>query len=103
MLTCLSWLARGRVWGISLALAGCSPHRGTNPPKVVPRPSAPAANDEAVGYMLTLINRDRGAAGLSAVELDPVASIGAERHARDMAAHGFTAHWGSDGSVPEQR
>jgi hypothetical protein len=25
------------------------------------------------------------------------------RHARDMAQHGFTAHWGSDGSVPEQR
>lgn len=59
--------------------------------------------DEAVGYMLTLINRDREAHGLSAVELDPIASIGATRHARDMAAHGFTAHWGSDGSVPEQR
>ncbi len=53
--------------------------------------------------MLTLINRDRAAAGLSAVELDPTASIGATRHARDMAKHGFTAHWGSDGSVPEQR
>jgi len=53
--------------------------------------------------MLTLINRDRAVAGLSAVELDPTASIGAIRHARDMAQHGFTAHWGSDGSVPEQR
>jgi hypothetical protein len=53
--------------------------------------------------MLTLINRDREAHGLPAVELDPIASRGAERHARDMAAHGFTAHWGSDGSVPEQR
>jgi hypothetical protein len=58
---------------------------------------------EATSYMLTLINRDRKAEGLSAVELDSVASIGAERHARDMAGHGFTAHWGSDGSVPEQR
>jgi hypothetical protein len=53
--------------------------------------------------MLTLINRDRKAEGLSEVELDPVASVGALRHARDMAKHGFTAHWGSDGSVPEQR
>jgi Cysteine-rich secretory protein family len=53
--------------------------------------------------VLTLINRDRAAAGLTAVELDPTASVGATRHARDMAQHGFTAHWGSDGSVPEQR
>jgi Cysteine-rich secretory protein family len=53
--------------------------------------------------MLTLINRDRKAEGLTEVELDPVASQGARRHARDMAAHGFTAHWGGDGSVPEER
>jgi hypothetical protein len=53
--------------------------------------------------MLTLINRDREAAGLEPVGLDPVAAIGAERHARDMAEHGYTAHWGTDGSVPEQR
>ena len=53
--------------------------------------------------MLTLINRDRAAHGLSPVEIDPIASAGATRHARDMAAHGFTAHWGTDGSVPEQR
>jgi uncharacterized protein YkwD len=67
------------------------------------RLAAPAAVDEATGYMLTLINRDRAAEGLSPVELDAVASVGALRHARDMAQHGFTAHWGSDGSVPEQR
>lgn len=85
-----------------VTLSACSPGAG-NPPKPVPRPSAPAAVDEAIQYMLTLINRDREAHGLNAVELDPIASKGAERQARDMAAHGFTAHWGSDGSVPEQR
>jgi uncharacterized protein YkwD len=69
----------------------------------VARPSTPAAIDEAVAYMLTLINRDRQAHGLNPVELDPIASKGGERHARDMAAHGFTAHWGTEGSVPEQR
>jgi uncharacterized protein YkwD len=83
-------------------LGACSPGPG-RAPQAVPRPSAPAAVDEAIQYMLTLINRDREAHGLAAVELDPIASRGAERHARDMAAHGFTAHWGSDGSVPEQR
>ena len=53
--------------------------------------------------MLDLINRDREAEGLRPVELDEVATSSAQRHAEDMAAHGFTAHWGSDGSVPEQR
>ncbi len=87
-----------------LALAACSPHApGSSSPPVTVRPSGPAAMDESTGYMLTLINRDRQAAGLDPVELDPIASIGAQRHARDMARHGFTAHWGTDGSVPEQR
>jgi uncharacterized protein YkwD len=84
------------------ALPGCSSKSG-GAPADVPRPTAPAAADEAVGYMLTLINRDRQAEGLNPVELDAVAARGAERHARDMARHGFTAHWGTDGSVPEQR
>jgi hypothetical protein len=53
--------------------------------------------------MLTLINRDRKEHGLEPVEHDPVASLAAQRHADDMAKHGFTAHWGTDGSVPEQR
>jgi uncharacterized protein YkwD len=81
---------------------GCGPaQRGDAEP--VQRPSAPAAADEAIEFMLSLINRDRAAHGLQAVKLDDVASIGAERHARDMAKYGFTAHWGTDGSVPEQR
>jgi hypothetical protein len=53
--------------------------------------------------VLSLINRDRAAHDLKPVELDDVAGVGALRHARDMAKHGFTAHWGTDGSVPEQR
>lgn len=53
--------------------------------------------------MLSLINRDRSQFGLDALEVDATASAAALRHARDMARHGFTAHWGTDGSVPEQR
>lgn len=91
-------------WLTAFALLGCSSSPATSgAPAVVARPSAPAAMDEATAYMLTLINRDRQAAGLEPVTLDPIASRGAERHARDMASHGFTAHWGTDGSVPEQR
>ncbi|HEY6077979.1 MAG TPA: CAP domain-containing protein [Polyangiaceae bacterium] len=91
------------LFALVLPIVACGPaqHGGAGEP--VSRPSAPAGNAEAVSYMLSLINRDRAAQGLDAVELDDVASSGAERHARDMAKHGFTAHWGSDGSVPEQR
>ena len=89
---------------VSLLGAGaCAPAASSGSAAPAPRPTAPAAVDEAIAYMLSLINRDRAAHGLTAVELDPIASKGAERQARDMAAHGFTAHWGTDGSVPEQR
>ena len=88
---------------LGLAMLNCGAGHAVSGAKPVPRPSAPAASDEAKGYMLTLINRDRDAAGLEPVALDSISSIGAERHARDMAKHGFTAHWGTDGSVPEQR
>jgi uncharacterized protein YkwD len=88
------------ILGVAL---GCSPRMENAPLAVTPRAAAPAAPDEASSYVLSLINSDRQAAGLTPVELDPIASASAERHARDMAQHGFTAHWGSDGSVPEQR
>lgn len=54
--------------------------------------------------MLALINRDRASQGLGPVELDEGAPTRAgQRHAEDMARLGFLGHWGSDGSVPEQR
>lgn len=87
-----------------LLLTGCGSHGASSKAfKPAPRPDAPAALDEASQYMLTLINRDRQQHGLEPVEHDPIASIGAQRHTDDMAKHGYTAHWGSDGSVPEQR
>ena len=54
-------------------------------------------------FVLGLINRDRAKAGLKPVTMDDAASKAGLRHARDMAAKGFTGHIGTDGSVPEQR
>jgi Cysteine-rich secretory protein family len=54
-------------------------------------------------YVLDLVNADRRAQGLLPVERDTVAERAAQEHADDMAHLGFTAHWGSDGSVPEER
>ena len=69
--------------------------------------AAPAAKAldyaQAQRFVLSLINRDRAKTGLSKVVLDEPASNAGLRHARDMAANGFTGHVGSDGSVPEQR
>jgi Cysteine-rich secretory protein family len=54
--------------------------------------------------MVELINRDRASQGLAPVVLDsgPAAQAG-QAHAEDMARHGYLGHWGTDGSVPEQR
>ena len=70
----------------------------------VERPSKLLTVPEARRYMLALINRDRQSQGLPPVELDEGAPTRAgQRHAEDMARLGFLGHWGSDGSVPEQR
>jgi hypothetical protein len=59
---------------------------------------------QARRYMVQLINRDRASEGLAPVELDdgPATRAG-QAHADDMAKNGYLGHWGSDGSVPEQR
>lgn len=59
---------------------------------------------EARAYMVELINRDRASLKVAPVTLDtghPTAS--GQRHADDMAHLGYLGHWGTDGSVPEQR
>jgi uncharacterized protein YkwD len=59
---------------------------------------------EARRYMLKLINRDRASQGLGPVVLEEgPAQRGGQGHAEDMAKNGYLGHWGTDGSVPEQR
>jgi uncharacterized protein YkwD len=79
---------------------GCGQKRGGTPP---PRPTGPLGIDAARAYMLALVNADREREGLAPVEVDDVATRAAQRHADDMVRNGYRAHWGTDGSVPEQR
>ncbi len=72
-------------------------------PAELPKATGPMQLDDARAYVLALVNRDRADAGLDPVERDEVAERAGQRHAEDMSHRGFTAHWGSDGSVPEQR
>jgi uncharacterized protein YkwD len=69
----------------------------------VERPSGPMPLEEAREYVLAVVNRDRAEEGLDPVEYDEVAGKAAQRHVEDMVRHGYTGHWGTDGSVPEQR
>jgi len=94
------WYALGlRLAAAAVALSGCS----------APQPAAPATSSEpldleaARAYVLELVNRDRDAEGLEPVKFDEIAERAAQEHAEDMAHFGFTAHWGTDGSVPEER
>jgi uncharacterized protein YkwD len=88
--------------------AACEAHAGAGSGYVseagpIARPPDPLDRKQAEQYVLALVNHDRKAAGLSEVEWDETAAVAGRRHAEDMARHGYTAHWGTDGSVPEQR
>ena len=82
----------------TLALVTCRP-----PPTTTEHPGAPLALEAARQYVLDRVNADRKIEGLPPVERDPIAERAAQEHADDMALRGYTAHWGSDGSVPEER
>jgi uncharacterized protein YkwD len=80
-------------------------------PSAVPAPAAEPVGvhgkltlAQARRAMVDLINRDRASMGLAPVELDEgAAATAGQQHAEDMARNGYLGHWGSDGSVPEQR
>jgi uncharacterized protein YkwD len=88
----------------SPAPSAASPSPARAAPPRVERPGKALTIAEARRYMLALVNRDRGIAGLSPLELDegPAQAAG-QAHAEDMARLGYLGHWGADGSVPEQR
>ena len=109
---------------IVVSLAACAPKRAPAPPPgelrgatakhpprihekhepaAVPRPAKPMSLADARKYFLRLVNRDREREGLEPVVLDGTAQKAAQEHADDMASHGYTAHYGTDGSVPEMR
>ena len=67
------------------------------------RPEGPLTLEQATRFVVDLVNHDRATFGLPAVDWDETAGRGGQVHAEDMAEHGYTAHWGTDGSVPEER
>jgi uncharacterized protein YkwD len=98
-------IARRLLWGACLLVlsAGCDQRGRAGTAEPVPRPAGPLELEAARDYVLALVNRDRAELGLPPVERDEVAEQAGQRHVEDMARQGYTAHWGTDGSVPEQR
>ena len=90
---------------IAALLFGCNAQGHSGGGKLPPleRPEGPMDLQTARRFVLDLVNRDREKEGLPPVALDETAERAAQRHVEDMVKNGFTAHWGSDGSVPEQR
>ncbi|WP_437496518.1 CAP domain-containing protein [Sorangium sp. So ce1099] len=68
-----------------------------------PAPGKLMTRAEAGRYVLALVNRDRAAHKLPPVRWDETAARAGRRHTEDMVQVGFTGHWGSDGSIPEER
>jgi uncharacterized protein YkwD len=88
--------------------AACEAHAGGGSAYIaeagpITRPAGPLDHEQAERYVLALVNHDRNEAGLSEVQWDEIAAVAGRGHAEDMARHGYTAHWGTDGSVPEER
>lgn len=106
-------------------LVACA-HPGTTGPSATATQTSQAASEDAVAspkaaasgpppagkltiaqarkYMLDLVNRDRASEGLGPVVMeDGPAQHAGQAHAEDMAKNGYLGHWGTDGSVPEQR
>ena len=75
-------------------------------PTVVYKPEAApyipsGAELELFKYVLQLINTDRAAQNLPPVEL--TFNAAAQKHAQDMLANNYLAHWGTDGLKPYMR
>jgi uncharacterized protein YkwD len=87
--------------GVLAPLCACGGSAGMTP--IEARPEGPMDLVTAQRYLLGLVNRDRAEHDLGPVVWDEAAARAGQRHAEDMAAKGFTAHIGSDGSVPELR
>lgn len=56
-----------------------------------------------LNQLLSLVNKERGAAGLNELKLDDLACKVAQRHATEMAENGFLSHWNREGLKPYQR
>jgi thermitase len=99
---------RGRV-NAARALAGAVGPTLTPMPTGVPRPTAtlPVATStpeaDEPGEFVRLVNQERAAQGLPALNRNERLSAASHRHVLDLAGAGRCSHTGSDGSDPGER
>ncbi|MGW5851070.1 CAP domain-containing protein [Streptomyces sp. NPDC055254] len=82
------------------------PQAPARPPAGTAAPEAPEgtpAPSGAQAEVLALVNKERAAAGCSALTVNAKLTKAAQDHSADMAAHSNMSHTGSDGSDPGGR
>ena len=75
----------------------------SNSSTAAPADTRSADDARAVRLTFEAHNREREAAELGPLTLDPMLTAAAQGHADDMAGHGKMTHDGSDGSTPSDR
>lgn len=66
-------------------------------------PSAPVSSSATEAGLVACANRERSAAGLSALTTERALTVAAQRHAADMAARNYFDHTSLDGRTPWDR
>lgn len=94
---------------LALVLMGCQPRAATSSPTRTSPALEPSAlarvtpHPDFADTVMTLVNRERTAAGCLALTPHDALIQAARAHSQDMAVHGFISHEGSDGRTPAQR
>lgn len=99
----------GGLFLLAMLLACCGDNGTTRVPAST-TVSTPSAGEEQLtplpdvaSTVITLVNRERTAAGCPELTPNPALTQAAQAHSRDMAAGRFISHEGSAGSTPAQR
>ncbi|MGW7253577.1 sigma-70 family RNA polymerase sigma factor [Streptomyces sp. NPDC054834] len=81
-----------------------TPERSARPtPRPSSTPPTQVASSGTVAQVVTLVNKERSAAGCGPLTEDPQLEDAAQRHSDDMAARNFFDHTNPDGADPGQR
>ncbi len=78
--------------------------QAANAPRQVLALKSPMTKQQAIQQLaLQLANRDRTAAGLPPLQVDPILSRAAQNHAKDMLRRNYFSHYSPEGEAPKDR
>jgi uncharacterized protein YkwD len=88
-------------WNVGTTLNAAQAAPATHPLLAL---ASPITKQQAIQQLaLELANRDRAAAGLAPLQVDPLLSQAAQNHAKDMLRRNYFSHYSPDGEAPKDR